>query len=101
MGLIDYAGMTEDQGGTCGPDLGSAEIEGVSHDARWHSTQESIREPSRFCPCSDVSSKECTGFVQRTLTASVENYGEDLLREPSGEIASTWVPWVPRLLRVC
>merc|ERR1712127_74674 len=30
---------------------------------------ESIREPARLYACSDVSIKECKGFVQRTITA--------------------------------
>merc|ERR1719210_2218690 len=48
---------------------------------------ESIREPARFFPCSDVSVKECKGFVQRTLTANGETYTENIYAdEPSCEL---------------
>jgi len=85
--LIEYAGKTEGKGGTVGLGIRSAEIKGVSHDALWRSIQESIREPARFYPCSDVSIKECAGFVQRTLTANGETYVENIYSdEPSCEI---------------
>jgi len=85
--LIEYAGKTEGKGGTVGLGIRSAEIKGVSHDALWRSIQESIREPARFYPCSDVSIKECAGFVQRTLTANGETYVENIYsNEPSCEI---------------
>merc|ERR1712012_1175924 len=44
---------------------------------------ESIREPARFFPCSDVSVKECTGFLQRTLTANGETYLENIYSDES------------------
>merc|ERR1719208_674242 len=48
---------------------------------------ESIREPARFYSCSDVSIKECAGFVQRQLTANGETYLENIYcDEPSCEI---------------
>merc|ERR1711992_181458 len=48
---------------------------------------ESIRDPARFFACSDVSIKECQGFVQRTITASGETYLENIYcDEPSCEI---------------
>merc|ERR1719373_314136 len=49
---------------------------------------ESIREPARFYSCSNVSIKECTGFVQRKITANGETYLENIYcDEPSCEIA--------------
>merc|ERR1712045_558349 len=48
---------------------------------------ESIRDPARFFACSDVSIKECAGFVQRTITANGETYLENIYEdEPSCEI---------------
>jgi hypothetical protein len=85
--LIDYAAKTEGKGGTVGLGVRSAEIKGVSHDSLWRSITESIREPARFYACSDVSIKECAGFVQRTLTANGETYVENIYsNEPSCEI---------------
>jgi hypothetical protein len=85
--LIDYAAKTEGKGGTVGLGVRSAEIKGVSHDSLWRSITESIREPARFYACSDVSIKECAGFVQRTLTANGETYVENIYSdEPSCEI---------------
>jgi len=47
----------------------------------------SIRDPARFFPCSSVSIRECTGFVQRTLTAGSETYVENIYSdEPSCEL---------------
>jgi len=47
----------------------------------------SVREPARFCACSDVYSKENKGFVQRTVTANGETYIEDIYcDEPSCEV---------------
>merc|ERR1712127_133735 len=48
---------------------------------------ESIREPARFFACSDVSIKECQGFLQRTITVNGETYVENICcDEPSCEI---------------
>merc|ERR1712127_279088 len=68
--LVDYAAKTEGKGGVVGLGIRSEEIKGVSHDSLWRSMTESIREPARFYACSDVSIKECKGFLQRTLTAN-------------------------------
>ena len=38
----------------------------------------SIRDPARFFPCSGVFVTECTGFVQRTITAGSETYLGDI-----------------------
>merc|ERR1719277_2006551 len=85
--LVDYAAKTEGKGGVVGLGIRSEEIKGVSHDSIWRSMMESIREPARFYACSDVSIKECKGFVQRTLTANGENYVENIYAdEPSCEI---------------
>jgi len=85
--LVDYAAKTEGKGGVVGLGLRSDEIKGVSHDSLWRSMTESIREPARFFPCSDVSIKECQGFLQRTLTANGETYLENIYcDEPSCEI---------------
>ncbi|MFC4290722.1 hypothetical protein ACFOYZ_29680, partial [Neobacillus cucumis] len=63
------------------------EIKGVSHDSLWRSMMTSIRAPARFFACSDVSIKECQGFVQRTITANGETYIENIYSdEPSCEI---------------
>merc|ERR1719232_2249475 len=85
--LIDYAAKTEGKGGVVGLGIRSEEIKSVSHDSLWRSIMESIREPARFYSCSDVSIKECTGFVQRQLTANGETYLENIYCvEPSCEI---------------
>merc|ERR1712232_297639 len=85
--LVDYAARTEGKGGVVGLGIRSEEIKGVSHDSLWRSMTESIREPSRFFTCSDVSIKECKGFVQRTMTANGETYVENIYSdEPSCEI---------------
>ena len=48
---------------------------------------ELVRDPARFFACSDVSIKECAGFVQRTITANGETYLENIYEdEPSCEI---------------
>merc|ERR1712045_1114597 len=85
--LSDYAAKMEGKGGVVGLGIRSEEIKGVSHDSLWRSMTESIREPSRFFTCSDVSIKECKGFVQRTMTANGETYVENIYSdEPSCEI---------------
>merc|ERR1719512_497670 len=85
--LVDYAAKTEGKGGVVGLGIRSEEIKGVSHDSIWRSMMESIREPARFFACSDVSIKECQGFVQRTITANGETYIENIYSdEPSCEI---------------
>merc|ERR1719512_684820 len=85
--LVDYASKTEGQGGVVGLGVRSEEIKGVSHDSLWRSMMLSIRDPARFFPCSGVSIKECTGFVQRTITAGSETYIENIYAdEPSCEL---------------
>merc|ERR1712038_1253512 len=85
--LVDYAAKNEGKGGVVGLGIRSEEIKGVSHDSLWRSMTESIREPSRFFTCSDVSVKECKGFVQRTMTANGETYIENIYSdEPSCEL---------------
>merc|ERR1712038_2128134 len=85
--LVDYAAKNEGKGGVVGLGIRSEEIKGVSHDSLWRSMTESIREPSRFFTCSDVSIKECKGFVQRTMTANGETYVENIYSdEPSCEL---------------
>jgi len=85
--LVDYAAKTEGKGGVVGLGIRSEEIKGVSHDSIWRSMMESIREPARFYACSDVSIKECKGFVQRTMTANGETYIENIYSdEPSCEL---------------
>ena len=85
--LVDYAAKTEGKGGVVGLGIRSEEIKGVSHDSLWRSMQESIREPARFFACSDVSIKECKGFLQRTLTANGQTCLENIYcDEPSCEI---------------
>merc|ERR1719433_128218 len=74
-------------GEVVGLGIRSEEIKGVSHDSLWRSMMASIREPARYFTCSDVSIKECKGFVQRTLTANGETYVENIYDdEPSCEI---------------
>merc|ERR1712073_14447 len=85
--LIDYAAKNEGKGGVVGLGIRSAEITGVSHDSLWRAMTSSIRDPARFFACSDVSIKECAGFVQRTITANGETYLENIYEdEPSCEI---------------
>merc|ERR1712012_1348798 len=85
--LVDYAARTEGKGGVVGLGIRSEEIKGVSHDSLWRSMMESIRDPARFFACSDVSIKECQGFVQRTITANGEAYIENIYSdEPACEI---------------
>jgi len=85
--LVDYAAQTEGKGGVVGLGIRSEEIKGVSHDSLWRSMMESIREPARFFACSNVSIKECKGFMQRTITANGETYLENIYcDEPSCEI---------------
>jgi len=76
--LTTYAAKNEGKGGVVGLGIRSEEIKGASHDSIWRSMTESIREPARFYPCSDVSIKECKGFVQRTMTASGQTYTENI-----------------------
>jgi len=84
--LVDYASKTESQG-VVGLGIRSEEIKGVSHDSLWRSMMLSIRDPARFFPCSGVSIKECTGFVQRTITTGSETYIENIYAdEPSNEL---------------
>merc|ERR1712012_364740 len=85
--LVDYAAQNEGKGGVVGLGIRSEEIKGVSHDSLWRSMMESIRDPARFFSCSDVSIKECQGFVQRMITANGETYIENIYSdEPSCEI---------------
>merc|ERR1712012_1188444 len=85
--LVDYAAQNEGKGGVVGLGIRSEEIKGVSHDSLWRSMMESIRDPARFFACSNVSIKECAGFVQRTITANGETYAENIYEdEPSCEI---------------
>merc|ERR1712027_293272 len=80
-------GKTEGMGEVVGLGIRSEEINGLSHDSLWRSMMISIRDPARFFPCSDVSIKECAGFVQRTITAGSETYIENIYSdEPSCEI---------------
>ena len=74
--LVDYAAQNVGKGGVVGLGIRSEEIKGVSHDSLWRAMMESIRDPARFFACSDVSIKECAGFVQRTITANGETYLE-------------------------
>merc|ERR1711963_461920 len=85
--LVDYASKTEGQGGIVGLGIRSEEIKGVSHDSLWRSMMLSIRDPARFFPCTGVFIKECTGFVQRTITTGSETYIENIyVDEPSNEL---------------
>merc|ERR1712127_1074392 len=70
--LIEYASKTEGKREVVGLGIRSEEIKGVSHDALWRSMMASIREPARFFARSNVSIKECKGFMQRTVTANGE-----------------------------
>jgi hypothetical protein len=81
--LVDYAAKTEGKGGVVGLGIRSDEIKGVSHDSLWRSMMESIREPARFFACSDVSIKECKGFLQRAITANGETYVENATSHPA------------------
>merc|ERR1712241_1577003 len=85
--LVEYASKSEGQGGVVGLGIRSEEIKGVSHDSLWRSMMLSIRDPARFFPCSGVSIKECSGFVQRTITTGSETYVENIYAdEPSCEL---------------
>merc|ERR1712045_661668 len=85
--LVDFASKTEGQGGVVGLGVRSEKIKDVSHDSLWRSMMLSIRDPARFFPCSGVSIKECTGFVQRTITTGSETYIENIYSdEPSCEL---------------
>ena len=85
--LVDYAAKNEGKGGVVGLGIRSEEIKGVSHDSLWRAMMESIRDPARFFACSDVSTKECAGFAQRTTTANGETHPENIYEdEPSCEI---------------
>merc|ERR1719245_1066801 len=85
--LVDFASKNEGKGEVVGLGIRSDEIKGVSHDSLWRSMMVSIRDPARFFPCSDVSIKECTGFVQRTITTGSETYIENIYSdEPSCEL---------------
>merc|ERR1712209_282125 len=85
--LVDYAAKNEGKGGVVGLGIRSEEIKGVSHDSLWRAMTSSIRDPARFFACSDVSFKECAGFVQRTWAANGETYLENIYEdEPSCEI---------------
>merc|ERR1719330_1641188 len=81
--LVDYAAATEGKDTTVGLGVRSEEIKGVSHDALWRSMMLSIREPASFFPCSGVSIKECSGFVQRTITAGSDTYLENICSDES------------------
>jgi len=81
--LVDYAAKTEGKGGVVGLGIRSKEIVGVSHDSLWRSMMESIREPARFYACSDISIKECNGFLQRTLTANGQTTLENIYCDES------------------
>merc|ERR1712242_309800 len=86
--LVDYAAAAQGQGGIVGLGIRSDEIKGVSHDSLWRSLMLSIRDPARFFQCTGVSTKECDGFVQRTITAGSETYLENIyVDEASCEIA--------------
>merc|ERR1719330_691671 len=85
--LVDFASKNEGRGEVVGLGIRSEEIKGVSHDSLWRSMMISIRDPARFFPCASVSIKECTGFVQRTITAGSETYIENIYAdEPSCEL---------------
>ena len=91
--LVDYAAQTEGKGGVVGLGIRSEEIKGVSHDSLWRSMMESIREPARFFACSNVSIKECKGFMQRTITTNgetdLENASTATSRPAKSSIASS------------
>merc|ERR1712127_1115027 len=76
--ITTYAAKNEGKGEVVGLGIRSEEIKGTSHDSIWRSMTESIREPARFYPCSNVSIKECKGFVQRTMTANGQTYTENI-----------------------
>merc|ERR1719346_618158 len=75
--LVSYA-STMDRGNVVGLGIRSEEIKSLSHDSVWRAMLLSIRDPARFFPCSNVSIKDCPGFVQRTLTAGSETYLENI-----------------------
>merc|ERR1711884_137304 len=86
--LVVFASGNEGKGDVVGLGIRSDEIKGVSHDSLWRSMMLSLRDPARFFACSGVSIKECSGFVQRTITAGSETYLENIyVNEPSCEIA--------------
>merc|ERR1712117_128665 len=76
--LVEYATAAQGQGGVVGLGIRSDEIKVVSHDSLWRSLMLSIRDPARFFQCAEVSTKECAGFVQRTITAGSETYLENI-----------------------
>ena len=75
---VEFAASNDGKGSDVGLGVRSEEIKDVSHDALWRSMMISIREPARFYPCSGVSIKECSGFVQWTITAGSETYLENI-----------------------
>merc|ERR1719414_1395950 len=81
--LVDFAASSLSVGGVVGLGVRSDEIKGVSHDSMWRSLMLSIRDPARFFKCSGVSTKECNGFVQRTITAGSETYLENIYSDES------------------
>merc|ERR1719346_284397 len=76
--VVDFASKNEGRADAVGLGIRSEEIKGVSHDSLWRSMMISIRDPARFFPCASVSIKECTGYVQRTITAGSETYIENI-----------------------
>merc|ERR1740129_1792205 len=76
--LVDYAASNEGTGDLVGLGVLYTEIKGVSHDSLWRSMMLSLRDPARFFPCSGVSVKECSGYVQRTITAGSDTYLENI-----------------------
>jgi len=76
--LVAYASKVDSTADTVGLGVRSQELKGVSHDAMWRSMMASTREPARYFSCSDVSIKECSGFLQRTLTANGQTYLENI-----------------------
>merc|ERR1712117_885365 len=86
--LVEYATAAQGQDSFVGLGIRSDEIKGVSHDSLWRSLVLSIRDPARFFQCTGVFTKECAGFVQRTITAGSETYLENIyVDEASCEIA--------------
>ena len=66
---VDFAASNVGKGSGVGLRDRCEEIKDVSRDALWRSLMISIREPAPFYPCSEVSIKERSGFVQRTISA--------------------------------
>merc|ERR1712045_1020740 len=86
--LVEYAAAAQGQDSFVGLGIRSDEIKDVSHDSLWRSLVLSIRDPARFFQCTGVFTKECNGFVQRTITAGSETYLENIyVDEASCEIA--------------